>query len=228
MELLLKKISPKYLLCVIICKKKKGDEKMKIYNALAIRDFDESRILTRPFFKDFGFGNLTDEEILQSLKPADSDSIDDLEEKTKKTKELRDEVNKFQRLIQHHQQRYEKIAQYIMKMRNIDSMYNYLALCPVEYSKLGDNLFKLFLKLQNQYLATEKSIQITYRKIFTERLRKYRELSGLTQKELGELVQISPVVMSRYATNEREIPIHTLTRIAKVLGISTDKLLGIT
>ncbi len=66
-----------------------------------------------------------------------------------------------------------------------------------------------------------------YQKIFIERLKKYRKAAGLTQKELGELVQVSPMGMSQYARCKRDIPTHTLIRIAKILNVSTDELLGL-
>lgn len=66
-----------------------------------------------------------------------------------------------------------------------------------------------------------------YKKIFIERLKKYRKAAGLTQKELGELVQVSPMGMSHYARGERDVPTHTLIRIAKILNVSTDELLGL-
>jgi len=40
---------------------------MKTKNAFAFRDFDSSRILQRPFFKDFYFApDKSDEELLES------------------------------------------------------------------------------------------------------------------------------------------------------------------
>ena len=53
---------------------------MKTKNAFAFRDFDSTRILQRPFFKNFYFEpNKSDAEILDSLSESTEDSIDSLE-----------------------------------------------------------------------------------------------------------------------------------------------------
>ena len=53
---------------------------MKTKNAFAFRNFDSSRILQRPFFKDFYFEtDKSDEKILQSLSKATEDSVDSWE-----------------------------------------------------------------------------------------------------------------------------------------------------
>lgn len=187
---------------------------MKKRKAFAFRDFDECRILTRPYFKDFGYTNLTDEEILQSLKASDSDSIDDLESKVRTLKDLHQRALKFKSFIDRYAHR---IAKYNQLTKKQVSTGDFLLAVMAVSELLG--------KLQNQYYETEKATQLAYRKIFTERLRKYRQLAGLTQTELGELVQVSQRGISGYEINARDLPIHTLMRILRVLDISADRLL---
>ena len=70
-------------------------------------------------------------------------------------------------------------------------------------------------------------IQKRYRQDFVARIKQERLKRGLRQKELGELIEVSPQGISRYERDEREIPIHVLIRLAKALNVSADKLLGI-
>ena len=58
-------------------------------------------------------------------------------------------------------------------------------------------------------------------------MKQARKAAGLTQKELGERVQVSSLGISRYERDEREIPIYTLVRLAKELKLSGDEILGL-
>lgn len=180
----------------------------KTRNAFALKNFDEERILQRRYFNDCGKKpNFTDSEIVQSLMVNDSDSIDEMEEKLSKIKALHTRLLQFNALIKRHIQRKGKAC--------------------IEEITAQMSISELETKLRETYYSTEKTIQSKYRKIFTERLKQYRKAAGLTQKELGELVQVSPMGMSYYARGEREMPLHTLARISKILDISADELLGI-
>lgn len=50
--------------------------------------------------------------------------------------------------------------------------------------------------------------------------------SGLTQKQLAELVNVTEVSMSRYISGERDPSVETLANIATALHTTTDFLLG--
>ena len=53
---------------------------MKTKNAFAFRDFDSTRILQRPFFRDFNFDTeKSDAQILESLSMIPEDSVDSWE-----------------------------------------------------------------------------------------------------------------------------------------------------
>ena len=53
----------------------------KTKDAFAMRDFDGKRILQRPYFRQFGFADESDEKILSSLTATDSDGLAELERK---------------------------------------------------------------------------------------------------------------------------------------------------
>ena len=86
----------------------------KTRNAFAMRDFDSEKILQRPYFKKFHFDNTkTDAQILESLKAAETDSIDDMEAKLHIIKATHERLEKFRQLINRHYQkrgdRYNKL-----------------------------------------------------------------------------------------------------------------------
>lgn len=59
-----------------------------------------------------------------------------------------------------------------------------------------------------------------------ERLRGSRERRGLTQARLAELVDVSPRVYNRWETTETTPRLDTLVRIADILGVTLDELVG--
>ncbi len=59
------------------------------------------------------------------------------------------------------------------------------------------------------------------------RLRKLREASGLTQKEIAKFLDIDQRVYSTYELGKREIPVHLMIKLAKRYHVSTDYLLGL-
>jgi transcriptional regulator with XRE-family HTH domain len=59
------------------------------------------------------------------------------------------------------------------------------------------------------------------------RLKERREDKGLTQQQLGELVNVSDATINRYERNLREPGIETIKLLAKVLDCTSDYLLGL-
>lgn len=58
------------------------------------------------------------------------------------------------------------------------------------------------------------------------RLREYRKNAGMTMKRLGEMVGASEASISQYETGRVEPDIELMSKIADVLGISVDNLIG--
>ena len=63
---------------------------------------------------------------------------------------------------------------------------------------------------------------------FGKRLARFRKAKGLSQKELGEAINVSNRVISYYERESKYPPAHLIAPLAKTLGISTDELLGLT
>jgi transcriptional regulator with XRE-family HTH domain len=62
--------------------------------------------------------------------------------------------------------------------------------------------------------------------IIGTRIRKKRSERGLSQKALAEAVGVSPPAINRFEKGIKTPSIDTLAKLAKVLGVSTDFLLG--
>lgn len=62
--------------------------------------------------------------------------------------------------------------------------------------------------------------------MFNKRLKELRELRGLTQKEMAEMLHIAPTTYRNYENTLREPGFTLLVKIAQVLNTSTDYLLG--
>ena len=82
----------------------------------------------------------------------------------------------------------------------------------------------LMKKLFDFYHELEDKTERRYRAEFAARLKKLRQAAGLTQKQLGDIIQISPQGFSMYESAKREPTITSLFRLAKILPI--DKLFG--
>lgn len=59
-----------------------------------------------------------------------------------------------------------------------------------------------------------------------ERIRTQRERLGLTKKELSAVLGVSPSIITHYEAGSRSPSYEILVRASKVLGVTTDHLLG--
>ena len=189
----------------------------------AFRDFDGERILQRPYFKKFReeyhIGKETDEEILEMLKATEGNSLERLETKLKALRTANNLLVKFLALIHRHETRLNRY--------NKRAAENQQSAPIVEYFTAELDTMELTNKIADACFALGREIPKRYRQEFANRLRIARESAGLTQKQLGELVQVSPQGMSHYERAERDIPIHTIVRLAKVLKLNGDQILGL-
>ena len=62
---------------------------------------------------------------------------------------------------------------------------------------------------------------------FNENLREIREKRGFSQKEMSEQLDVARSTYSLYESGNREPNIQTINKIACILNISTDILLGV-
>ena len=202
---------------------------MKTKNAFAFRDFDSSRILQRPFFKDFHFdANKSDAQILKSLSIVTEDSVDSWERNLYVIKATYERLFRFRRLInRHNENRLDKYNKIKSKSQDVKITELQRPAPVMEYFSASLSVLELMNKFKKLYSEIDKKIQIRYRKEFGTRLRRIRQDLGLTQAKFGDLVQVSPQVFSLYERGEHDVPIHTIIRLTKMLDMSSDQLLGI-
>lgn len=62
--------------------------------------------------------------------------------------------------------------------------------------------------------------------IFAQNLRKYRKIRGMTQKALAKELHYSHTAIANYESGRNEPSLSDLCRLADILGVSTDALLG--
>lgn len=62
---------------------------------------------------------------------------------------------------------------------------------------------------------------------FNENLREERENRGYSQKEMSELIGVAKSTYSLYESGNREPNVMTIKKIADVLNVSADRLLGL-
>lgn len=58
------------------------------------------------------------------------------------------------------------------------------------------------------------------------RLKQLREAAGMTQRELGDRVGVSPQAVAQWETGVKRPSVANLTKLADVLETSTDAILG--
>ena len=201
----------------------------KTKNAFAFRDFDSARILQRPFFKDFYFEtDKSDEEILQSLSKTTEDSVDTWERRLYVIKATHERLIEFRHLIDRHNEKRLNIYNEKKSKSEGIKLAELQRPAPVmEYFSASLNVLELMNKFEKLYHKIEKNVQGRYRKEFAARLKQARQALGLTQKQLGELVQLSPQVFSLYELGKRDIPVHTIIRLAKALDMNGNQILGL-
>ena len=64
------------------------------------------------------------------------------------------------------------------------------------------------------------------KKLLANNIKKYRKERGLTQNELGEMVDLTGVAIMRYEKAQREPKLETIEAIASALGVNGIDLLG--
>lgn len=201
---------------------------MKTKDAFAFRDFDSTRILQRPFFKNFYFeANKSDEEILQSLSTTE-DFVDSWEKNLYAIKAIHDRLGEFRHLInRHNEKRLDKYNKKKSKSKGITITELQHPAPVMEYFSASLSVLELMNKFKNLYREIEKKTQKCYRKEFATHLKQIRQTLGLTQKQFGDLIRVSPQVFSFYERGEHDIPVHTIIRLAKALNMNGNQILGI-
>lgn len=213
----------------------------KTIDAFALREFDEKRILQRPFFRNFHFdADKTDEEILQSLSLSDNDSLSELEQKYDMLKSLRGRLGKFDVWIERHLERLNHYGREIKKKidevipADAESLRKKLVRVQVlifhySFDILGaSNLGNIYLNVGLTENEADLNLENRYQKRFSARLQQARRNAKKTQQQVGDEIGLSQSGFALYERGKREPSITSLIRLAKTLNVSTDWLIGVT
>ena len=139
---------------------------MKTKNAFAFRDFDSSRILQLPFFKNFYFeSNKSDTEILESLNNATEDSVDSLERKLYVIKATHERLTKFRHLInRHNENRLDNYNKRKSKSQDVKITELQRPAPVMEYFSASLSVLELINKFKNLYREIEKKLKCVIEK----------------------------------------------------------------
>lgn len=210
----------------------------KTKDAFAFRDFDEKRILQRPFFKKFNFdADKSDEEILQDLSLAEDDSLSTIESKHETLNEIFNRLSQLRILaINHSNNRLEKYRKAIQKKidaapisESLKEKYNREQRLATSYILTIPSYITDKMELAEKiWRELETRLQEIYRENFAERLKQARLKANLSRKELGDTINLSPNGYGQYESARREPSLTSLIRLSRILNVSADWLIGIT
>lgn len=207
----------------------------KIHDAFAFKDFDATKILQRPYFRQFGFADESDKMILRTLQDFAVTSTGDvatIEEKNALLKRLLDALIKLHATIKYHaDSRLEKYRRTIQAKSDADAVTSKIAreqkLMTFYLTNVAPAINDLTLDVHNIWQLSEQSLQSAYRRRFGERLKQARERAGLSRRELGDALNLSFAGYAYYERGQRDITTTALIRIAQKLKVSTDWLVGL-
>lgn len=201
----------------------------KTKNAFALRDFDEKRILSRSYFKNLELPTGDDDEILKTFDMSTLDSSSAIEKRIEDLHKLDDKLKNYRRLIKKHRQHLKKL---FFKYGSADDdkskvLYERTAGLLRCYDWF-DELAELFnLKFGSLYINGEKILDAQYRRELGGRLKIARQAAGLSQLDIAQKLGLQRVSYLYYEKGERDPSTTTLIRLARLLNVSADKLLGL-
>ena len=89
------------------------------------------------------------------------------------------------------------------------------------------NISELIQLINGRLQLIKSDLTRQYKMTFAERLRQARQAAGLRQQDLAEKIERNQNGFTQLETAVREPDLTTLARMAKILNVSTDWLLGI-
>ena len=205
---------------------------MKAKNSFAFGDFDKDKILQR---KLFGRAEVDGEFFLKDNQKSDGEILKPLQA----TGDVNVNENNLKKLrimleiTKHYQEK-------VIDKRHLPRLTRFKRATKSEelrqradelqkkYDDIANTLtiFAAILRRDIENLAHETASY--YSKTFAARLKKARKEKGLTQVQIATDLNMSRPGYVSYELARREPSLSTLARIARILGTSTDYLLGLT
>lgn len=198
----------------------------KVKNAFAFRDFDEKKVLQRPFFKNFSLPNASDDEILSSWTLADCKGSLETENELRRYQRLADDVTRLNRLIGRHIKRLRKIFERLYADDKQKTKSERAAELIRNYNWFEEATELCGLKFGKNFSTFDKEIRRQFRIELSSRIKKLRLAKNISQRAMAKRLGIKPPSLAQMESGLIEPSLVVLRRFAVALKVSTDELLG--
>ena len=222
--------------------------------AFALRDFDKDKILQRPYFRMCNLSpTTTDEEFLSRYNETSEAyisnnvsvragisvnafvvDVDEFDTRCQELKRLIDNLRGYFSRIEHHTDKLksfsavlaDKIASSDESNKKWRNQYRRAKELVDEYDKVLHAITHLVKKAKETYKASDAKIQLEYRKRFANRLRLARLGKNYPQYYIANELGLTVASYQHYEKGRREPSITNIFRLAKILGVTPNWLLG--
>ena len=189
-----------------------------------MKDFDTKRILQQPFFKDLNLPPGTDAEIVETFDVTGLKTSAAIEKKLADLHALDDKLKEYRRHV--------KAEISVLKDKIIERATQGADVeddaATLRQLNFIDDAAEIFdLGFGSLFVNIGKILDIQYRKEFGQRLKAARQAKGFSQSEMAKKIGTAKSTYINYEHGNREPGILLLSKIARILNNSTDKLLGL-
>ena len=206
---------------------------MKKQNAFAYRNFDADKIFGCKFIVqgcEWLPMSKNDAEILQNFKSdLKTDDLLSLERTERELKNIRRAITNFNDRLMRHNERLKNLSLRIIesaevtpeisqRVKQVKEMSN-------NYAHIAGALIQRKEKIEGIMKQCRQKIEQAYREKFAANLKKARQKRGLTQRQLADMIQMSPNLIAPMELGNSQPSLMSLSRIAKALQVSADELL---
>ena len=209
----------------------------KTKDAFALKGFDYERIFQRKFFLHrLGFAysdNDTDVIDIYNVAAISHLGSVTMVERLDALKKIKTAVLDYTKLINEHVKRLESLrTAYTEKFTETTAptwqeKYRRAKDFQQAYKDVISKLVILQEKINKLEQDGEKALDKQRRKEFAERLQDARQRAGMKQSEVASQLKVASTTIANYEQGRSDPQIPMLIKIAKILNVSTDKLLGL-
>lgn len=209
----------------------------KTKDAFALKGFDCERIFQRKFFLHrLGFAysdNDTDVIDIYNVAAISHLGSVTMVERLDALKKIKTAVLDYTKLINEHVKRLESLrTAYTEKFTETTAptwqeKYRRAKDFQQAYKDVISKLVILQEKINKLEQDGEKALDKQRRKEFAERLQDARQRAGMKQSEVASQLKVASTTIANYEQGRSDPQIPMLIKIAKILNVSTDKLLGL-
>ena len=195
----------------------------KTQNAFALRDFDEERILSRPYFRAVVNLRGSDDDVLASFAATNAKTSTDLAENVDALRWLKGLVAGYTKRLLNHEFKLERIGRRRkttdsdLRLWHLQQFYLARVVCCGELQR----------RISQSIIEGQKLLPKFFNRELGERLRHAREAIGLSRREVAAELGLALSSVQQYENGTRELSPYTLTRLSAILGRSPHYFLGV-